>query len=162
MKAHPRSVNFTCSLLPWLTWLVALNSNDIISGQTHNIQRLATCLWYGSPLIDHESDWDVRNPLDRSWWLWLWSTYVLIVYRSLSIEGHRSWGSNLANSLNFSWFLRYICSIFIPWKLLNGTFVRTTQTQSRKRILTKEKSISGRGSCVFLTKPPPFSSVYYK
>ena len=38
--------------------------------------------------------------------------YVLIVYRSPSVEGHRSWGSNLAILFNFGEFLRYICSIY--------------------------------------------------
>ena len=40
--------------------------------------------------------------------------------------------------------------------LLWYTFIRTTQTQTRKRILTKEKSISGRGGCVVLMKPTLF------
>ena len=34
------------------------------------------------------------------------------------------------------------------------SFVRTTEPKPKKRILTKEKSIFGRGGCVVLTKPP--------
>ena len=44
--------------------------------------------------------------------------------------------------------------------LLWYTFIRTTQTQSRKRILMKEKSISGRGGCVVLMKPPRSLNLY--